>query len=182
MSHMALRVGIVWTAHVIVRRRLSKALDCLLTGSEGEIAEVYKPLTRFDLAASTPQHYNFQVSLNCPSTKPANFITKSQDACLHGESSQTDYSLYHTNEPKVTLKDSAPKEELDKAKQHVTDQGGKITNEFTLIKGFRYAAWRLHLPAVALTYYSAEIPDDVVSTLSSNEHVNVEADSEVRTQ
>ncbi|KAI4635744.1 uncharacterized protein J4E87_000699 [Alternaria ethzedia] len=65
----------------------------------------------------------------------------------------------------VTLKDSAPKEELDKAKQHVTDQGGKITNEFTLIKGF-----------------SAEIPDDVVTTLSSNEHVNVEADGEVKTQ
>jgi len=145
MSHMALRVGIVWTAHVIVRRRLSKALDCLLTGSDGEIAEVYKPLARFDLAASTPQHRN-SASLNYPSTKPANPTTNSQHACLHGESSQIHCSLYHANESKVTLKDSAPKEELDKAKQHVTDQGGKITNEFTLIKGFRYASQHPNFP------------------------------------
>ncbi|KAI4630875.1 hypothetical protein J4E83_002399 [Alternaria metachromatica] len=80
-------------------------------------------------------------------------------------SSSKHYSLYRANESKVTLKDSAPKEELDNAKQHVIEQGGKITNEFTLIKGF-----------------SAEIPDDVVTTLSSNEHVNVEADGEVKTQ
>ncbi|KAG9195424.1 hypothetical protein G6011_00545 [Alternaria panax] len=65
----------------------------------------------------------------------------------------------------ITLKKDAPKEELDAAKKHVTDQGGKIVNEFTLIKGF-----------------TAEIPDDAVSTLESNEHVTVEKDSEVRTQ
>jgi hypothetical protein len=33
-----------------------------------------------------------------------------------------------------------------------------------------------------LTQTSAEIPDDAVSTLESNEHVTVEKDSEVRTQ
>jgi len=178
---MAPRVGIVWTAHVIVRRRLSKALDCLLTGSDGEIAEVYKPLTRFDLAASTPQHCN-SASLNYPSTKPANLATNSQHACLHGESSPTHCSLYHTNGCKVTLKESAPKEELDNAKQHVIDQGGKITNEFTLIKGFRYASLYPNFPAVIMTHGSAEIPEGVVTTLSSNEHVNVEADGEMKTQ
>ncbi|EMD85920.1 hypothetical protein COCC4DRAFT_146657, partial [Bipolaris maydis ATCC 48331] len=65
----------------------------------------------------------------------------------------------------ITLKKDAPKEELDAAKKKVTDQGGKIINEFTLIKGF-----------------TAEIPDDVVSTLKSSEHVTVETDAEVRTQ
>ncbi|KAF1942232.1 hypothetical protein EJ02DRAFT_444188 [Clathrospora elynae] len=65
----------------------------------------------------------------------------------------------------ITLKKDAPKEELDAAKKHVTDQGGKIVHEFSLIKGF-----------------TAEIPDDAISTLESNEHVTVEKDSEVQTQ
>ena len=38
----------------------------------------------------------------------------------------------------ITLKKDAPKEELEAAKKKVTDQGGKIVNEFTLIKGFTY--------------------------------------------
>ncbi|CAI9631637.1 hypothetical protein AA0114_g12174 [Alternaria tenuissima] len=63
----------------------------------------------------------------------------------------------------ITLKKDAPKEELEAAKKHVTDQGGKIVNEFTLIKGF-----------------TAEIPDDAVSTLESNEHVTVEKDAEIQ--
>ncbi|KAL1795748.1 hypothetical protein ACET3X_005972 [Alternaria dauci] len=63
----------------------------------------------------------------------------------------------------ITLKKDAPKEQLDAAKKHVTDQGGKIVNEFTLIKGF-----------------TAEIPDDAVSTLESNEHVTVEKDAEIQ--
>ena len=46
--------------------------------------------------------------------------------------------LLGTNYLKVTLKKDAPKEQLDAAKKHVTDQGGKIVNEFTLIKGFTY--------------------------------------------
>ncbi|PVH99737.1 hypothetical protein DM02DRAFT_672470 [Periconia macrospinosa] len=65
----------------------------------------------------------------------------------------------------VTLKSGASKEELDKAKSHVQEQGGKITNEFTLIKGF-----------------TAEFPEDKVHTLSTNDHITVEADSEVKTQ
>ncbi|EFQ96318.1 hypothetical protein P3342_005877 [Pyrenophora teres f. teres] len=63
----------------------------------------------------------------------------------------------------ITLKKDAPKEELEAAKKHVTDQGGKIVNEFTLIKGF-----------------TAEIPDDAVTTLESNEHVTVEKDAEIQ--
>ncbi|KAA8611703.1 peptidase inhibitor i9 protein [Pyrenophora tritici-repentis] len=62
----------------------------------------------------------------------------------------------------ITLKKDAPQEQLDAAKKHVTDQGGKIVNEFTLIKGF-----------------TAEIPDDAVTTLESNEHVTVEKDAEM---
>ena len=42
------------------------------------------------------------------------------------------------NSFKITLKKDAPKDELEAAKKHVTDQGGKIVNEFTLIKGFTY--------------------------------------------
>ncbi|CAI6334081.1 unnamed protein product [Periconia digitata] len=65
----------------------------------------------------------------------------------------------------VTLKSGADKDQLDKAKSQVQEQGGKITNEFTLIKGF-----------------TAEFPEDKVHTLSTNDHVTVEADSEVKTQ
>ncbi|OAL03120.1 hypothetical protein IQ06DRAFT_346082 [Phaeosphaeriaceae sp. SRC1lsM3a] len=65
----------------------------------------------------------------------------------------------------ITLAKDASHDELDKAKQHVKDQGGKIVNEFTLIKGF-----------------TADIPSDAVSTLQSNDKITVEADGEVKTQ
>lgn len=39
---------------------------------------------------------------------------------------------------KITLKKDAPQEELEAAKKKVTDQGGKIVSEFSLIKGFTY--------------------------------------------
>jgi hypothetical protein len=65
----------------------------------------------------------------------------------------------------VTLKSGASTEELEKAKKTVTDQGGKIINEFTLVKGF-----------------TAEFPKDAVHSLESNDHVTVEADGEVTTQ
>ncbi|KAJ4364652.1 hypothetical protein N0V83_009249 [Neocucurbitaria cava] len=65
----------------------------------------------------------------------------------------------------VTLNKDASKDDLDKAKQHVKDQGGEIVSEFSLIKGF-----------------TAKIPDDAVSTLQSNDKITVEADGEVRTQ
>ncbi|KAH9812646.1 peptidase inhibitor i9 [Teratosphaeria destructans] len=65
----------------------------------------------------------------------------------------------------VSLKDGASADQLDAAKKQVTDQGGKIVNEFKLIKGF-----------------TAEFPADKVHTLKTNEHLIVEADSEVRTQ
>ncbi|KAF2154369.1 hypothetical protein K461DRAFT_320507 [Myriangium duriaei CBS 260.36] len=65
----------------------------------------------------------------------------------------------------VSLKDGADKQELEKAKKQVTDQGGKIINEFKLIQGF-----------------TAEFPEDKVHTLESNNHIDVEADAEVTTQ
>ncbi|KAF2122350.1 hypothetical protein BDV96DRAFT_640395 [Lophiotrema nucula] len=65
----------------------------------------------------------------------------------------------------VTLNPNADAKQLDAAKKKVTDEGGKIINEFSLIKGF-----------------TAEFPADKVHTLESNEHVTVEADGEVKTQ
>ncbi|TIA36418.1 hypothetical protein D6C78_05440 [Aureobasidium pullulans] len=65
----------------------------------------------------------------------------------------------------VSLKEGADASQLDSAKKQVTEQGGKITTEFKLIKGF-----------------TAEFPEDKVHTLSSNDHINVENDGEVRTQ
>ncbi|KAK3079627.1 hypothetical protein LTS18_004381 [Coniosporium uncinatum] len=50
-------------------------------------------------------------------------------------------------------------------KKKVTDQGGKITHESKLIKSF-----------------NAEFPGDSTHTLSTNDHVTVEADQEVTTQ
>lgn len=65
----------------------------------------------------------------------------------------------------VSLKEGAGADQLDAAKKQVTDQGGKITHEFKLIKGF-----------------TADMPDDKVSTMQSNDHINVEADGKVTTQ
>ncbi|KID80629.1 pyruvate dehydrogenase kinase, partial [Metarhizium brunneum ARSEF 3297] len=36
----------------------------------------------------------------------------------------------------VTCKDDATEDQIKAAKQHALDQGGKITHEYTLIKGF----------------------------------------------
>ncbi|KAL1305432.1 hypothetical protein AAFC00_002316 [Neodothiora populina] len=65
----------------------------------------------------------------------------------------------------VSLKDGADSAQLEQAKKQVTEQGGKITTEFKLIKGF-----------------TAEFPEDKVHTLESNDHINVEADQVVKTQ
>lgn len=91
--------------------------------------------------------------------------------------------LQHANVSQITLAKDANKEDLEKAKQQVKDQGGKIVHEFTLIKGFTYI---FALSPVACsdanTKGSAEIPDDCVSTLESNDKITVEKDSEVKTQ
>ncbi|KAI0441759.1 protease propeptide/inhibitor [Xylaria telfairii] len=66
----------------------------------------------------------------------------------------------------VTCKEGASPDEVAAAKQHAKDQGGKITHEYNLIKGF-----------------AVEFPGDKVTTLESHEHVKgVELDQEVRTQ
>ncbi|CBX99097.1 hypothetical protein LEMA_P083360.1 [Plenodomus lingam JN3] len=65
----------------------------------------------------------------------------------------------------VTLNKDASASDLEQAKQHVKDQGGEIVSEFTLIKGF-----------------TAKLPDDLVTTLKSNDKVTVEHDGEVTTQ
>nr|OQO16330.1 hypothetical protein B0A51_16028 [Rachicladosporium sp. CCFEE 5018] len=65
----------------------------------------------------------------------------------------------------VSLKEGASPDQLESAKKQVTDQGGKIEHEFKLVKGF-----------------TASFPADKVHSLSSNEHINVEADGEVKTQ
>ncbi|KAM0557960.1 hypothetical protein ACHAPJ_005124 [Fusarium lateritium] len=63
----------------------------------------------------------------------------------------------------VTCKDDASPDQVESAKQHAKDQGGKITHEYNLIKGF-----------------AVEYPSDSVQTLESHEHVKaVEADKEV---
>ncbi|KAK3398568.1 hypothetical protein B0T20DRAFT_411505 [Sordaria brevicollis] len=66
----------------------------------------------------------------------------------------------------VSLKDNASDAEIQKTKDDVVKQGGKIGHEYTLIKAFQ-----------------AIYPDDVVHSLDNHEHVKgVEADQEVKTQ
>ncbi|CAF3504151.1 unnamed protein product [Fusarium graminearum] len=66
----------------------------------------------------------------------------------------------------ITCKDDASDEQVQSAKQHAKDQGGKITHEYSLIKGF-----------------AVEFPEDSIQTLESHEHIKtVEADGEMRTQ
>ncbi|KAF2168119.1 hypothetical protein M409DRAFT_21566 [Zasmidium cellare ATCC 36951] len=81
----------------------------------------------------------------------------------------------------VSLKKDADAAQLDQAKKQVSDQGGKVVNEYKLVKGFTYAYAPFVLKQI-LTLYSAEFPDDKVHSLQSNDHVNVEADSKVTTQ
>jgi len=56
-----------------------------------------------------------------------------------------------------------------RAKKQVTDQGGKITNEFKLIKGFTWVHRYRSLYDTPLIFCSAEFPADKVHTLKSNE-------------
>jgi len=65
----------------------------------------------------------------------------------------------------VSLQSGADVSKLEEAKKKVTDQGGKIVNEFKLVKGF-----------------TAELPDDKVSVLETDSHINVENNGEVKTQ
>ncbi|KAI9901530.1 hypothetical protein N3K66_003347 [Trichothecium roseum] len=66
----------------------------------------------------------------------------------------------------VSCKDDARDEDVSEAKQHARDQGGKITHEYKLIKGF-----------------AVEFPDGSVTTLESHPHVKaVEADGQMTTQ
>ncbi|RMJ29125.1 hypothetical protein PHISP_00068 [Aspergillus sp. HF37] len=97
----------------------------------------------------------------------------------------------------VTLKSEAPQEELERAKEHAQNNGGIIRHEYSLIKGFTYAATSpCSLPSPAsLTAatpaaigpadtesLSVEYPDDQVQVLESTEHLHVEQDGEMRTQ
>ncbi|KXT17971.1 hypothetical protein AC579_9634 [Pseudocercospora musae] len=66
----------------------------------------------------------------------------------------------------VSLKDkNGDQSKYDAAKKQVEEQGGKIVDEYTLIKGF-----------------TAEFPDDKVHSLSTDDHINVENDGKVTTQ
>ncbi|KAI0406171.1 hypothetical protein F4802DRAFT_596530 [Xylaria palmicola] len=66
----------------------------------------------------------------------------------------------------VTCKEGASADEVAATKKHAKDQGGKITHEYNLIKGF-----------------AVEFPEDKVNTLESHEHVKaIEKDQEVKTQ
>jgi len=65
----------------------------------------------------------------------------------------------------VTLKSDADASKLEDAKKKITEAGGKILHEFKLVKGF-----------------TAQVPDDHVSTLSADESLTVEKDGQVSTQ
>ena len=66
----------------------------------------------------------------------------------------------------VTLKDHVTDAEVTAIKKDAVENGGKITHEYTLIKGF-----------------AVEYPEDRVSTLESHPHVQaVERDQEMKTQ
>ena len=71
---------------------------------------------------------------------------------------------------------------LRSAKKNVEDQGGKIVNEFKLVKGFTYVHQPRGYGGSADSHASAEFPDDKVHSLSSNEHINVEKAGVVTTQ
>ncbi|KAJ5106435.1 hypothetical protein N7456_003110 [Penicillium angulare] len=66
----------------------------------------------------------------------------------------------------VKCRDGASEDDIKAVKSQVEDQGGKVTHDYSLIKGF-----------------AVEFPDDLVSTFSGHPHVEyVEADGEATTQ
>ncbi|CCX34272.1 peptidase inhibitor I9 [Pyronema domesticum] len=66
----------------------------------------------------------------------------------------------------VTFKPDCSDAEMQKAKQGIIDAGGKITNEYSLIRGF-----------------SCEVPEVHMMTFQNNPYVeNVEQDMEVTIQ
>ncbi|KAJ5142877.1 uncharacterized protein N7515_001664 [Penicillium bovifimosum] len=66
----------------------------------------------------------------------------------------------------ITCKPDATDDDVQAVKEHARGQGGEITHEYSLIKGF-----------------AVSFPDDTAHTLESHPHVeNVEADSKVHTQ
>ncbi|MCJ1464987.1 hypothetical protein MMC07_003602 [Pseudocyphellaria aurata] len=65
----------------------------------------------------------------------------------------------------VTLKTGSSPDELVKAKEKATSQGGVIKHEFTLYPGF-----------------TVEFPDDKINVLETDQHLNVEQDGVVTTQ
>ena len=70
-----------------------------------------------------------------------------------------------------------------RAKQTVQEQGGKVTHEFKLVKGFTYGPSKsLGSQVPRSKIHSAEFPADILHTMQSNQHIEVEADKEVRTQ
>ncbi|KAM0358478.1 hypothetical protein HYE67_009787 [Fusarium culmorum] len=65
----------------------------------------------------------------------------------------------------ITCKEDATDEQVQSAKQHAKDQGGEITHEYSLIKGF-----------------AVKFPEDSVSTLERHPHIHtVEHDGEMKT-
>ncbi|KAF5025469.1 hypothetical protein F66182_2445 [Fusarium sp. NRRL 66182] len=66
----------------------------------------------------------------------------------------------------ITCKEDASPEQVEEAKQHARDQGGEITHEYNLIKGF-----------------AVKFEEGSVQTLESHPHVQaVEADQEMKIQ
>ncbi|TGZ77803.1 protease propeptide/inhibitor [Ascodesmis nigricans] len=66
----------------------------------------------------------------------------------------------------ITAKPDCTDDEVQALKQQCRDKGGKITHEYTIIKGF-----------------AVEYPDDAVMALADHPHVeNVEQDQTVTTQ
>ncbi|KAL3607187.1 hypothetical protein FPOAC2_02162 [Fusarium poae] len=105
------------------------------------------------------------------STRSHSNLKASYPTLLIQQQQQQHHHFHHktiSNMPSyiVTCKEDATDEQVQSAKQHAIDQGGKIGHEYSLIKGF-----------------SVEFPQDSVQTLESHEHIHaVEADGEMKTQ
>ncbi|KAL7926318.1 hypothetical protein ACQKWADRAFT_282428 [Trichoderma austrokoningii] len=102
----------------------------------------------------------------CAGTNILNFPSASNKA-----TTPSHYLPSTTNSPKmpayiVTLHDDATDAQVAAAKKKATDAGGKITQEYSLIKGF-----------------AVELPEGTVTTLDSDPSVKaVEPDSVMTTQ
>lgn len=119
-------------------------------------------------AAHKMRHPGFIRSIQHPRASQATTFPQQRLSSLSQTTPLSQTTNRNENMPSyiVTCKQGATDEQVNSAKEHAKSQGGTITHEYNLIKGF-----------------AVKFDDDAIIALEAHEHVeSVEADGEMRIQ